>query len=64
MKKYWFLIVLIVYVVSFGAQLWLEYTNKADSIGLWYTLFSAGIYTVAIMLGILAINFIVTIIRH
>jgi len=44
--KYWGIIILIVFLLSVATQIWLERNNFADSIGVWYTLYSAAIYTI------------------
>ncbi len=50
MMSRWRLLTLFALVLSVGFQIWLERTNRADSLGLWYTLFSATIYTVLLLL--------------
>ena len=44
--KYWGITILIVFSLSVATQIWLERNNFADSIGAWYTLYSAAIYTI------------------
>ena len=46
--KYWGITILIVFLLSVVAQILLERNNFADSIGAWYTLYSAAIYTIII----------------
>jgi hypothetical protein len=46
--KYWGITILIVFSLSVVAQILLERNNFADSIGAWYTLYSAAIYTIII----------------
>lgn len=46
--KYWGITILIVFSLSVATQIWLERNNLADSIGAWYTLYSAAIYTIII----------------
>ena len=46
--KYWGITILIVFSLSVVTQMWLERNNFADSIGAWYTLYSAAIYTIII----------------
>ena len=46
--KYWGITLLIVFSLSVATQIWLERNNFADSIGAWYTLYSAVIYTIII----------------
>ena len=46
--KYWGITILIVFSLSVATQIWLERNNLADSIGAWYTLYSATIYTIII----------------
>jgi len=46
--KYWSITILVVFSLSVVTQIWLERNNLADSIGAWYTLYSAAIYTVII----------------
>lgn len=46
MKNDWPWIILTAYIFGFALQLWLEHAHKVDSIGLWYTALSAGLYTI------------------
>lgn len=46
--KHWGITILIVFSLSVATQIWLERNNFADSIGAWYTLYSAAIYTIII----------------
>jgi len=46
MRRIWFLIASIVFVASLVVQIVLERMHKIDSIGVWYTAYSALIYTV------------------
>lgn len=45
MKNDWAWIILAAFTFSFALQLWLEHAHKVDSLGLWYTALSAGLYT-------------------
>jgi hypothetical protein len=52
------LLVGLVYCAAVAVQLLLEWTGRADSIGVWYTLYAAIIYT-AIAVVLVAIGFAV-----
>lgn len=39
---------LLVFLIAFGVQIGLERLDFADSLGLWYTAYSAAIYTAII----------------
>ena len=57
MKNDWAWIILVAFTVSVALQLWLEHAHKVDSLGLWYTALSAGLYTIpaAIVLKLIVI---------
>lgn len=48
MKRNRILIVIGVFVFSVLLEVWLERNHKVDSIGLWYTVLSAALYTIPI----------------
>jgi hypothetical protein len=47
-KLNWILLLLVIFSAAVLVQLWLEERNQADSIGLWYTLYSAVVYTLIV----------------
>jgi hypothetical protein len=57
--KRYVMLVGLVFCVAVAAQLLLERTGGADSIGVWYTLYSALVYT-AIIVVIVAIGLALT----
>lgn len=61
MSKVWFLVILCAFLASLIVQLLLEYFHRSDSIGIWYTIYSAIIYTVVI---VAVIKLIATITQH
>jgi nitrogen fixation/metabolism regulation signal transduction histidine kinase len=56
MRKRYALFVGLVFCAAIAIQLVLEWTGHADSIGLWYTVYAAIIYT-AIVVVLFAIGF-------
>ncbi len=61
-KKRLYLIIAVVFVSSIAIQLWMEATNRADSIGVGYTFYSALTYTIMVLIivafGALILKFI------
>jgi hypothetical protein len=49
-RRRWRLLTLCTFLAITGIHIWLERSNRLDSIGLWYTLFSASIYTALFLL--------------
>jgi len=40
-QLFWFIAFLVLFVLNIPFQLWLQRMHKADSIGMWYTLYRA-----------------------
>jgi len=51
------LVILAVFVVCLAVQYWREATHRSDSVGWWYTLYSAGAYAVVILVVGFALRF-------
>jgi hypothetical protein len=54
----------IVFIFSIIVEMILEHLGKVDSIGLWYTLIVATVYTVVLLLIIYGIKFLVSLIKN
>lgn len=50
MRKRYALFVGLVFCAAIAIQVFLEWTGHADSIGIWYTLYSAIIYTAIVVI--------------
>ena len=49
-------LVIGIFVVCILVQLWLEKTNRADSVGWWYTIYCAAIYSAGILVVLLLLR--------
>jgi hypothetical protein len=50
------LLVTGIFVACVLVQLWLERTHRADSIGLWYTIYSAALYSIGILVALVLLR--------
>ena len=61
MTRQWFVAICSIFVVCLCVQLLIEYVNRADSIGILYSVYSAAIYT---LVSVFLIKLIVSIFRR
>jgi len=64
MRKMLSWVIPIVFIASFIYERHLELTHKADSIGVWYTLYCAISYTVGIVIVVIIIAWVIRLIRR
>jgi hypothetical protein len=44
--------IMLIFAACIAVQWWLERTHRVDSIGVWYTLYSAAIHSVCILIAL------------